>query len=117
MKTIWTRFGLVLLAGWLWAASGAAGGEWTLLAERSPGAKPQELAFEGTIRALRIECVEGAVILNAVMIREGGARESFTIGRRLNAGESHDLDLGGERTVGGLRIHDGGRGRYRVRAR
>ena len=90
-------------------------GDWQVVAEIPAGGDAKELAVNRSIRVVQIECTAGSVIVNTVVIREGGAKSPITVGRRFNQGERQDIDLGGERQVTGLRISDGGRGNYRVR--
>ena len=111
-KWAWTV--LVLVLGVTVAMGGKKKDRWEALAELSPGKEAKEVAVNRTIRAVQIECLEGSVIVNTLVVREGGAKEALTVGRRFNAGDRQDLDLGRERNVTGLRISDGGRGRYRV---
>jgi hypothetical protein len=109
---------------WAWAlvilflgAAVAFGGKkdrWSSLTDLSAGKDAKEVAVNRSIRMVQIECLEGSVIVNTVVIREGGAKDALTVGRRFNTGDKQDLDLGRVRNVTGLRISDGGRGRYRI---
>ena len=69
------------------------------------------------IRKVRIVATSGSVIVNTVVVREGGAKTPHTLAVRLAAGESREIDLGSARNVTGLRISDGGKGTYEVQVR
>ena len=69
------------------------------------------------IRKVRIVATSGSVIVNTVVVREGGAKTPHTLAVRLAAGESREIDLGSARRVTGLRISDGGKGTYEVQVR
>ena len=92
-------------------------GDWQVVAEIPAGGDAKELAVNRSVRVIQIECTEGSVIVNTLVVREGPAKNPITVARRFNQGERQDIDLGGERQVSGLRISDGGRGKYRVRVK
>ena len=69
------------------------------------------------IRKVRIVATSGSVIVNTVVVREGGAKTPHTLAVRLAAGESREIDLGSARRVTGLRISDGGKGTYEIQVR
>ena len=69
------------------------------------------------IRKVRIVATSGSVIVNTVVVREGGAKTPHTLAVRLAAGESREIDLGSARNVTGLRISDGGKGTYEIQVR
>ena len=108
----WILVLAVLVAGSMSASAG-----WKTVAEVTAGGDAKELAVNRTIRTVQIECTEGSVIVNTVVIREGAAKDPITVARRFSQGEKQDLDLGRDRTVTGLRISDGGKGRYKVHAK
>lgn len=110
----WTWMMLVLVLGATVAFAGKKKDRWEPVADLSPSRDAKEVAVNRSIRWVQLECLEGSVIINTVVIREGGAKDPITVARRFQAGEKHDIDLGRERNVTGLRISDGGRGRYRV---
>ncbi|HHX97378.1 MAG: hypothetical protein WAQ74_01305 [Kiritimatiellia bacterium] len=99
----------------LGALSASAG--WKVVAEVTAGGDAKELAVNRTIRTVQIECTDGTVVVNTVVIREGAAKEPITVARRFNKGDKQDLDLGRSRNVTGLRISDSGKGRYKVHAK
>lgn len=92
-------------------------GGWQVVAELPAGGPAKEVAVNRDVRVIQIECTEGSVIVNTLVVREGPAKNPITVARRFNQGERQDVDLGGERQVSGLRISDGGRGKYRVRVK
>ena len=105
---------LILLVAVLPAAARKHKDNWQTLADLRPGKDAAEVAVNRTVRAIRIDCLEGPVIINTLVVREGAAKNPITVGRRFNAGESQDIDLGYNRNVTGLRISAGGRGTYRL---
>lgn len=92
---------------------------WGTVAEVTAGSKGDaiELAVNRAIRTVQIECTEGSVIVNTVVIREGGAKTPITVARRFNKGDKQDLDLGSVRNVTGLRISNQGPGKFKVHAK
>ncbi len=92
----------VVLAGWQVVSDVTAGG----------GAK--ELVVNRSVQSVQIECTSGTVIINTVVIREGGAKNPITVARKFTVGEKQELNLGGTKQVTGLRISDSGRGTYKV---
>ncbi len=92
-------------------------GNWARVAilQASPDAK--EVAVNRNVSSIRIRVIEGTVIINTVVARQGTQRTAYTVGRRLQTGQHVDVDLGGRRNVTGLRISDDGRGRYEIQAR
>ncbi len=92
---------------------------WGTVAEVTAGSKgtATELAVNRTIRTVQIECTEGSVIVNTVVVREGGVKTPITVARRFNKGEKQDIDLGSARNVTGLRISNQGPGKFKVHAK
>ena len=66
------------------------------------------------IKKVRIVCTEGTVSVNTVVLREGSAKTSFPVTRRLAPGETAEIDLNGHRQATGLRVSAGGKGAYNV---
>ena len=60
----------------LGALSASAG--WKVVAEVTAGGDAKELAVNRTIRTVQIECTDGTVVVNTVVIREGAAKESVS---------------------------------------
>lgn len=67
-----------------------------------------------SIKTVRLVATSGAVSVNTVVLREGSAKTPFTVTRRISAGESVEIDLGGHRQATGLRISTGGKGEFDV---
>ncbi|MCC5845820.1 MAG: hypothetical protein JJU05_16350 [Verrucomicrobia bacterium] len=84
------------------------------VAELTAGGDAKEVAVNERVRTVRIQCVSGTVTVNTVVVRDGAARRSIPVTRRLSDGEHVDLELGSGENVSGLRISDGGGGRYQV---
>ena len=61
----------------LGALSASAG--WKVVAEVTAGGDAKELAVNRTIRTVQIECTDGTVVVNTVVIREGAAKEPITV--------------------------------------
>ena len=110
----WMLAVAVMMAGATVALAG-----WGTVAEVTAGSKGDavELAVNRAIRTVQIECTEGSVIVNTVVIREGGAKTPITVARRFNKGEKQDIDLGSVRNVTGLRISNQGPGKFKVHAK
>jgi hypothetical protein len=89
-------------------------GQWHQVASLQAGGNAKEVAVNRQTRRCLLKCVEGIVIVNTVVVREGASRTPHTVARRLNTGEEAVLDLGAKRPVTGLRISDSNRGRYSV---
>jgi hypothetical protein len=92
-------------------------GGWTQVAELNAGGDAKEVAVNRHISAVRLEWISGRVGFNTMVVRDGSARRSVTVGRALGDGEHVELKLGSGENVSGLRISDSGRGRYRVLVR
>ena len=69
------------------------------------------------IGKVRLVGASGSVSVNSVVLREGSAKTSFAVTRRLAPGETAEVDLGGERRATGLRISTGGKGTFDVYVR
>lgn len=108
MKRQWLALALAALC----ATTAQAG--WETVAELTAGGAAKEFALNRTLRTVQIECTAGTVIVNTVTVREGPAKNSVSVGKAFAAGETRNIDLGYERSVTGLRISDGGQGRYKV---
>jgi hypothetical protein len=91
--------------------------DWGTVAEVTAGGEAKELAVNRNIRIVQIECTEGTVIVNTVVIREGASKSPITVARAFTQGQKQDIDLGSERQVTGLRISDGGKGKYKIHAK
>lgn len=91
--------------------------QWQAVADVTAGGDAKELAVNRVLRVIQIECTTGTVIVNTLWVREGAAKSPVTVARRFSEGEKQDIDLGSARQVTGLRISDGGRGTYKIRAK
>ena len=109
---------ILALVVMVWGAT-AAFADWKTVAEVTAGKKAEatELAVNRTIRTVQIECTEGSVIVNALWVREGGAKTEIRVARRFNQGEKQDIDLGYDRNVTGFRISNQGPGKFKVHAK
>ena len=88
---------------------------WRRVAELTTGGEAKSIALNGApIARVRLRCVEGAAIINAVTVLEGETRTTVTVARRLASGEEWVIELGAPRNATALRISDAARGRYEV---
>lgn len=104
---------LVLVA---WSATVALA-DWGTVAEVTAGGDAKELVVNRNIRVVQIECTEGTVIVNTVVIREGTSKKPISVARAFTQGQKQDIDLGSPRQVTGVRISDGGKGKYKINAK
>ena len=91
--------------------------DWSTVAEVTAGGEAKELVVNRNIRVVQIECTEGTVIVNTVVIREGTSKNPVSVARAFTQGQKQDIDLGSERQVTGLRISDGGQGKHKIHAK
>lgn len=117
MKTFATSNRAIAAVAVLLFFAGPLRADWTRVGEATAGGGAKEFSVSGRSNMARIKCLEGTVIVNTLVVREGGQRSPITVARRLQAGEHVDVDLGGVRNVTGFRISDDGRGRYEVSMR
>jgi hypothetical protein len=103
---------MILVAAWATAAWAG----WGPIAEVTAGGEAKELAVNRAIRTVQIECTEGSVIVNMIWVREDAAKTPIKVARLFNKGEKQNIDLGSARLVTGLRISDGGKGKYKIQA-
>ena len=66
------------------------------------------------IRKVRLVGRTGKVSVNTVVLREGAAKTKFPVTRRIEPGQSAEIDLGGLHQATGLRISTGGKGEFDV---
>ncbi len=88
---------------------------WSDLTRLTAGGKAKEVAVNRQISRLMIICQDAPVIINTVVVREGGKKTSHTIGKRFNVNEQFILEVGGARQVTGFRISDDLKGNYQLR--
>ena len=81
---------------------------------RADGAVECGIPTSKKIKKVRIVGTAGSVAVNTVVLREGSAKASFPVSRRLGPGETAEIDLGGARQATGMRISTGGKGSYNV---
>lgn len=110
MRTLRTALAVLLLTSF----SALAGSGWHKVAELDAGGDGKEVSVNRDCSVCLIKCEEGSVIINTVVIREGGKKTPKTVGKRLNKGDSEQVPFGDKINVTGLRIGDDGRGHYEV---
>lgn len=74
----------------------------------------KEIEVDREVSHFRFKCTEGSVIINTVVVRANGQKDTHKIGKRLEKGEETRFDLSSKTKVDGLRISDDGRGKYTV---
>ncbi len=107
---------MVMLALMMLGAAPALAADWKSVAEVTADrqAAATELAVNREIRTVRLKCTEGAVLVNTLWVREGGAKTEIRVARRFNAGDEQDIDLGYKRNVTGFRMSNQGPGKLKV---
>ncbi len=106
---------MVLAAGL--ALPAAAKDKWQALGEFQARGDAKEVAVNRVCATCEIEVLEGSVIIQTFVIREGGQKTPITVAQRFEKGQKHAIDLGVKRLITGFRISDGAGGRYRVQVR
>ena len=69
-----------------------------------------------SVTLIRIVCTEGSVIINTLVVREGGNKTPHSMGKRIEKDGYEVLEIG-ETKATGFRISHDGRGRYKVQVR
>ncbi len=85
---------------------------WEEITTLSADSNAKEVGINKEIHKLKISCQDKPVIINTVVMREGGKKTPFTLGKKFNPKEEYILDLGGKHHVTGFRISDDLKGRY-----
>ncbi len=88
---------------------------WTQISQQHAGGGAKEVPVNRDISRVQIVCQGAPVIINTVVMREGGKKTPFTLGKRFAVNEAFVLSLGGKHHVTGLRISDDLKGSYLVR--
>jgi len=94
-----------------------AGDDWDRVASLTAGGDAKEVAINKGAKHILIKVKEGEVVINTVVVREGGNKTPYTVARKIAAGDHHIIDLPAKIMVSGLRISDAGRGAYEVHVR
>lgn len=106
-----TVVGLTLLS---FAGTAQAKEKWHRVADLKAGGDAKEVAVNRQISTVLIRCTEGTVIINTIVIRDGGNKAPFPVTARINQGEDKTIEVGNERNCSGIRISDDGKGSYVV---
>lgn len=115
-KRVWMVWiGAMALA--LAVSNAEAKPKWHTAGEYAAGKDAKEVPINHQISEVQIACIEGSVIINTIVVREGSKTTPIRVAARLNKGDTHVVRVGDKINVSGLRISDDGRGRYVVRAR
>ena len=78
------------------------------------GAIEAPIPTRNPIKQILIASTSGSVAVNTVVLREGGAKTSFPVSVRLEAGQTQMVELGGHRKATGIRVSTGGKGTFDV---
>ena len=113
--------GVMLFAGLVMSASSQAIAErknWHEVGSYSVDGKDAiEVAVDRpSVTLIRIVCTEGSVIINTLVVREGGAKDAHTVGKRIEKDGYEIIEIG-ESKATGFRISHDGRGKYKVQVR
>jgi hypothetical protein len=87
------------------------------VATLTAGGDAKEVAVNQQISKVVIKCIDGSVIINTVVVRDGGNKTPHSVGAKLNQGEEQQITVGNQVNCSGLRISDDGRGQYVVRVK
>lgn len=88
--------------------------KWTLVDKVKAGGEAKELKVTGQISQIKIRSLKGSIIINTVVIRDGARKTAVPVAGQFKKGEEHIITLDAVQNVTGLRISDGGRGKYGV---
>lgn len=89
-------------------------GKWALDEEIQAGGGGKEVAVGKTISKIKIRCTGGEIIINTIVIRSDAAPKPIAVEVKLQEKKEHVITLDEKQDVTGLRISDGGKGRYIV---
>lgn len=110
-KIITALFAITLLA----VAPASAKPKWKNMGDYTADGNAKEIAINRQVSEIAIDCKEGSIIINTIVVRDGAAKQSYRVGQRFNKGDkTYFIKIGDKRNVSGLRISDGGRGTYRI---
>jgi hypothetical protein len=85
--------------------------------EFQAGGDAKEMAVNQQVSKVIIKCTDGSVIINTVVVRDGGNKTPHSVGARLNKGDTQQISVGDKVNCSGLRISDAGTGTYVVRVK
>lgn len=85
--------------------------KWQVISQQRAAGSAKEVSFNGYSQC-KIECTGGRVVLNTVVVRRGGKKQSITARASLGPGQEWNVPV--DQWVTGIRISDGGGGTYRV---
>lgn len=69
-----------------------------------------------SVTLIRIVCTDGSVIINTLVVREGGKKTPHTVGKRIEK-DDYEIIRMDETAATGFRISHDGRGSYKVQVR
>ena len=87
------------------------------VAELTAGGDAKEVTVDQPVSKVVITCTEGSVIINTVVVRNGGQSTPHKVGAKINKDESQQITVGDKVACTGLRISDDGTGKYTVRVK
>lgn len=107
----------LMVAVLLVAAGTVLAGDWATVAKLSAGGGPKEVEVNRPVSKIAIKCTEGSVIINTVVVRQGGQTTPHRVATRINKGDTQQISIGNKLQVTGLRISDDSNGKYEVRVK
>ncbi len=63
---------------------------------------------------LMIHAIEGNVVINTIVLREGAKKTPITVATKLTKDQKKEVSLGGRKSLTGIRISNTGGGKYRI---
>jgi hypothetical protein len=69
-----------------------------------------------SVTLVRIVCTDGSVVINTLVVREGGKKTPYTVGKRIEK-DGYEIIRMDETPATGFRISHDGRGSYKVQVR
>jgi hypothetical protein len=91
-----------------------AGSGWHMVGAFDAGGEAKEMGVNRNCSVCLVKVTEGSVIINTVVVREGGKKTPHTVGQRIEKGDHREIDIGSKIYATGFRISDDGRGHYEV---
>ena len=86
------------------------------VAELTASGGASEVKLNGVKEAswLKVHVMEGTVVINTVVLREGAKKTSIKMAVKLEKGKEHTISLNGMHSLTGIRLSNSGGGVYRV---
>ena len=96
-------------------AGAAVAADYKQVASLTAGGKAKEVSVNRSARQCLLRVDEGSVIINTIVVRQGGNKKSVTVARKFQKGKDQVIKFFDQaQPITGLRISDSGTGRYRL---